>query len=66
MAGKLMITANEIAEELGISSTYAYKIIRQLNAELAKKGYITITGKVNRKYLEERLYGMSDETVKGA
>ncbi|WP_376715903.1 transcriptional regulator [Aerococcus urinaeequi] len=33
----------------------AYKIIRQLNDELQKQGKITIAGKVNKKYLEERI-----------
>lgn len=33
----------------------AYKIIRPLNDELQKQGKITIAGKVNKKYLEERI-----------
>ena len=36
---------------------YAYKIIRQLNEELKAKGFITIAGRVNRQYFNERLYG---------
>jgi hypothetical protein len=35
-------------------------IMRQINSELEKKGYIVIRGKVSRKYFEERIYGMSD------
>ena len=38
----------------------AYKLMRQINSELEKKGYIVIRGKVSRKYFEERIYGMSD------
>ena len=39
-----------------ISVPYAYKIIKQLNEELEAKGYITITGRVNREYFNERVY----------
>lgn len=46
----IMMDAQEVADVMGISKAYAYKIIKKLNEELAKKGYITIQGKVNRKY----------------
>lgn len=36
------------------------QVMRQINSELEKKGYIVIRGKVSRKYFEERIYGMSD------
>ena len=42
------IKADEVAEELGISKPYAYKIIRRLNEELREKGMITIAGPVDR------------------
>ena len=42
------IKADEVAEELGISKPYAYKIIRRLNEELREKGMITIPGRVDR------------------
>ena len=48
--------ADEVARELEVSKSYAYKLIQQLNAELRDKGYITITGRVNRQYFRERLY----------
>ncbi len=52
----------DVAEELGVSESYAYKIIRQLNKELEKKGIITISGRVSRKYFTERLcYGAMDQ-----
>ena len=44
------IKADEVAEELGISKPYAYKIIRRLNEELREKGMITIAGRVDRNY----------------
>ena len=48
--------AEEVARELEVSKSYAYKLIQQLNAELREKGYITIAGRVNRQYFKERLY----------
>ena len=52
-----IIRAEEVAKELDVSVPYAYKIIRKLNDELKAKGYITIAGRVNRQYFNERLYG---------
>ena len=61
MASSNFMKAEDVAEELGISQAYAYKIIRQLNAELEKKGIITLAGRVNRRYFIERLcYGATD------
>ena len=45
---------------LGISKSAAYKIMRQMNDELKKKGFVIIRGKVSRRYFEERFYGLSD------
>lgn len=54
---KTFITAQELSGMLGISIGHAYKIIRQLNAELEKKGFLVIAGKVPRRYFAERWYG---------
>ena len=54
---KIYITASELAESLGVSMGQAYKIIRQLNSELAKEGYITVAGKCPRRYVEKKWYG---------
>jgi len=51
------MNAQEVAELLGTSKAYAYKLIQKLNEELAKEGYITIQGKVNRSFLKKRIYG---------
>ena len=53
--------AEEVARELEVSRSYAYRLIKQLNAELREKGYMTIAGRVNRQYFKERLYGTSDQ-----
>ena len=52
------ICAEEVAQELSVSKPYAYKLIERLNDELKEKGFITISGRVNRQYFNERLYGM--------
>ena len=56
-----IIRAEEVARELEVSKPYAYKLIRQLNEELKKKGFITVSGRVNRDYFNERLYGAKKE-----
>lgn len=55
------ITAQEMAEECGISISKAYEIIRDMNADLKAKGYLTIRGKVPRKYYLEKIYGQATE-----
>lgn len=56
---KIFITANELAEMLGVSVGHSYKIIRKLNQELEKQGFLVIAGKVPRRYFEKRWYGFS-------
>ena len=51
MASKLLISAKEVAKELEVSDSYAYRLIRQLNAELEQKGFVVVKGKISRKYL---------------
>ena len=55
------ICAEEVAQELSVSKPYAYKLIKRLTDELKEKGFITISGRVNRQYFNERLYGMGRE-----
>ena len=59
MANEIFMRVEEVAKELGISNSYAYKIIRTLNKELKDKGFLTVSGKVNRQYfLERTCYGI--------
>lgn len=55
---KQIVTAKDVMEALEVSESKAYSIIKQLNQELAAKGYITIPGKVSRAYFEEKCYGV--------
>ena len=54
--GTRLMDAMEVAEQLGTSKAYAYKVIRKLNAELAKKGCLIVQGKVSRMFVEERFF----------
>ena len=54
MPDKIFLGADDIVEIMGIAKSTAYHLMRQLNAELAKKGYITIQGKISAKYFYER------------
>ena len=52
------LNAEQIADELGISKPFAYKVIRELNEELKEKGFVIIAGRISTKYFEERFYGV--------
>ena len=58
MSNLVFIHADEVASTLGLSKPYAYKVVRELNKELQEKGFLTISGKVSRRYFEERVYGL--------
>ena len=51
------MNVEDVMKALDVSQSFAYKMIRQLNAELKQKGYITIAGKVSTKYFNEKFYG---------
>ena len=57
MANQIFMCVDEVAEELGVSVPYAYKLIRQMNEELAKTGCIMISGRIDRKFFHEKFYG---------
>lgn len=61
MTEQKFMKVEEVAQELGISKSYAYKIVHQLNAELREKGFLTISGRVSRQYFMEKLcYGSNE------
>lgn len=55
MAEQSFMRVDEVAAELGISKSYAYKIVQKLNSELKEKGFLTISGRINRRYFMEKL-----------
>ena len=44
MQDKNFLTAEDVAQYMGISVSMAYKVIRKLNEEMKERGYITISG----------------------
>ena len=57
------ICAEEVAQELSVSKPYAYKLIRQLNEELKAKGFITISGRVNRQYFYDTMKDSTEQEI---
>ncbi len=55
---------DEVAKELGVSKSYAYKIVKRLNAELKNMGYLTVAGRVSKRYFMEKVCYGKAETVK--
>ena len=57
-----MIGASRVADILGISESYAYVVIRELNKELADAGNLTLRGKVDCSYLYKRFFSPNAES----
>lgn len=57
MAESIFMKVSEVAEELGVTESYAYKLVRKLNEELAQTGCIVIPGRIDRKFFHDKLYG---------
>ena len=65
MAESLFVKVAEVCQMLAVSRAEAYRIIKRLNAELAAQEYIVMTGRVNRRYLKEHIYGFRAEATQG-
>ena len=55
MENKNFMTVDEVAQGLNVSKSYAYKVVRELNAELKQLGYLTVTGRVNTNFFRKKL-----------
>ena len=55
MTEKSFMTVEEVAEELRVSKSKAYEIVRQLNKELNDMGYLTVGGRVNTNYFLKKV-----------
>lgn len=55
-----LIDVEQVQEILGIPQSTAYKIIRDLNAELSASGFYVIRAKVEESYLLKR-FGIPQE-----
>ena len=61
MNEKIYYSAEDIAKMLGVSMGKAYKILREINKDLASKGFLTIAGKIPMEYFKEKWYGGAKE-----
>ncbi len=52
---KTFYTAEDLSKILNRSENYCYKLIRQLNQELEKQGYITVRTRIPAAYFYDRL-----------
>lgn len=53
-----MLNVNDVMEILGVSKSQGYKIIKRLNNELERDGYITVRGRISKAFFEKRTYGV--------
>ena len=53
-SNQYMMCVEDVAKELDCSKSYAYKIVKTLNKELAAQGYITMAGRVPRAFWEKK------------
>lgn len=59
---KRFLDVHDVMEITGLSSSSSYIVIKQLNEELRKKGYLTIRAKVISTYFYERFFGKEIHT----
>lgn len=52
-----MMNAADVAKELNCSKSHAYKLVKELNKELAEQGYITMAGRIPKAYWAKKMYG---------
>lgn len=48
-------TIKDVSNMLGISQSSAQRMIRELNAELEKQGYIVLAGKIGKTYFDSKI-----------
>lgn len=59
---KQMLTVEDVMDICRVKQSKAYKIMKQVNQEMEREGFIIIRGRVNSKYLMKKL-GMTEELV---
>lgn len=62
MSEAMFMRVEEVAEEMGVSISYAYKLIRNPNKELKATGCITIAGRIDRNFFHEKFYSTKTNT----
>lgn len=59
MIEKLYYTASEVAKMVGVGRTTSYSLIKKMNNELEKAGFIIVDGKIPKEYFDAKYYGGS-------
>ena len=65
MRTNYMMTVDDVMEELGVKRSKAYSILKQLNDELAKEGYVAVRGKIPRPYWKQNFMDALGEQYEG-
>lgn len=55
MIGKNFMTVEEVAQELRVSKSKAYEVVRNLNRELQEMGYLTVAGRINTTFFHKKV-----------
>ena len=55
----MFIKADEVAQVLGVSESYAYKLVQRMNKKMKDEGYQgpIIRGRIDRTYFYQQFYG---------
>lgn len=63
MNDSLFLRAAEVAAICDVSIPKAYKMMEEVNTEMAKGGYLVISGRVNKRFFlrEDRLCGRTKQ-----
>lgn len=54
MVGQNFMTVEEVAQELRVSKSKAYEVVRNLNRELQEMGYLTVAGRINTTFFTKK------------
>lgn len=57
----VMIGVDEVAERLGRSKAYAYRLIKKMNDEQLKMGRSVVKGRVRSDHFEEMFFAGGDD-----
>ncbi len=60
MTDSKLLGVDEVAETIGISRSYAYRVMQKLNDELQESGRYIVSGKVNKAFLIEKFFGIPE------
>lgn len=63
----MFIKVKEVADILGVSESYAYKLVRKLNEQMRAEGYKgpIIRGRIDRTYFYQQFYGTKNYERRG-